>query len=70
MGNLVSVQIPAGCLPRTMETILRNDIVEQIRPGDFVTFTGTLIAVPDVSVLANPGERIAGIVQILGCCHG
>ncbi|GMH34372.1 hypothetical protein BSKO_02206 [Bryopsis sp. KO-2023] len=56
----VTYEIPAGCLPRTMEVILRNQLVEQIRPGDFVTFTGSLIPVPDVSVIAGPGERISG----------
>ena len=34
-GNSVS-QVPAGSLPRTMDVILRNDIVENVRAGDKV----------------------------------
>lgn len=52
------VQIPAGGLPRTVEVVLREAYVERIRPGDFMVFTGTLIGVPDVSVIATPGERV------------
>jgi DNA replicative helicase MCM subunit Mcm2 (Cdc46/Mcm family) len=29
-------QVPAGSLPRTMDVILRNDIVEAVRAGDKV----------------------------------
>lgn len=52
-------QIPAGSLPRTVEVILRESYVERIRPGDFMIFTGTVVAIPDVSVIANPGERVS-----------
>ena len=30
------LQVPAGSLPRTMDVILRNDIVEAVRAGDKV----------------------------------
>jgi len=46
-----------------MEVILRESYVERIRPGDFMVFTGTLIGVPDVSVMASPGERIASEIS-------
>lgn len=54
-------EIPAGSLPRTMEVIIRGEEVEKIRPGDFIVFTGTLIAVPDVSVISSPGERVTNV---------
>lgn len=56
--HLLAVQVPAGSLPRTMDVILRNDIVEAVRAGDKVEFTGSLIVVPDISVATAPGERI------------
>jgi DNA replication licensing factor MCM6 len=51
-------EVPAGCLPRSMDVILRNDQVETIRPGDKAVFTGTLVVVPDVAALTAPGERV------------
>ena len=47
----------AGSLPRTMEVIFRNDIVEQARAGDKLVFCGSLVVVPDVSVITAPGQR-------------
>ncbi|XP_030550655.2 DNA replication licensing factor MCM6 isoform X2 [Rhodamnia argentea] len=52
-----SKEIPAGSLPRSMDVILRHDIVEQARAGDTVIFTGTLVVIPDILALASPGER-------------
>ena len=52
------MQVPAGSLPRTMEVILRNDVVEQARAGDKLVFVGCLVVVPDVSVITAPGQRI------------
>jgi DNA replication licensing factor MCM6 len=49
--------VPAGSLPRTLEVIFRNDVVEQARAGDKLVFTGTLVVVPDVSVITAPGQR-------------
>ncbi|CAK0783083.1 hypothetical protein CVIRNUC_006278 [Coccomyxa viridis] len=50
-------EVPAGSLPRTMEVIFRNDIVEQARAGDKLVFSGSLVVVPDVSVITAPGQR-------------
>ena len=44
-------EVPAGSLPRTMDVILRNSQVENVRPGDKAVFTGTLVVVPDVAAL-------------------
>ncbi|XP_020536006.1 DNA replication licensing factor MCM6 isoform X2 [Jatropha curcas] len=52
-----SKEIPAGSLPRSLDVILRHDIVEQARAGDTVIFTGTVVVIPDISALASPGER-------------
>nr|XP_043629317.1 DNA replication licensing factor MCM6 [Erigeron canadensis] len=52
-----SKEIPAGSLPRSLDVILRHDIVEQARAGDTVVFTGTVVVIPDILALAAPGER-------------
>ncbi|XP_031372500.1 DNA replication licensing factor MCM6 [Punica granatum] len=52
-----SKEIPAGSLPRSLDVILRHDIVEQARAGDTVIFTGTVVVIPDIMALASPGER-------------
>lgn len=35
-----SQEIPAGSMPRTINVVLRNEIVEKAKPGDKVVFTG------------------------------
>ncbi|CAN4083640.1 unnamed protein product [Withania somnifera] len=52
-----SKEIPAGSLPRSLDVILRHDIVEQARAGDMVIFTGIVVVIPDILALASPGER-------------
>ncbi|RZC46839.1 hypothetical protein C5167_039793 [Papaver somniferum] len=52
-----SKEIPAGSLPRSLDVILRHEIVEHARAGDTVIFTGTLVVIPDILALASPGER-------------
>ncbi|XP_061356562.1 DNA replication licensing factor MCM6 isoform X2 [Gastrolobium bilobum] len=52
-----SKEIPAGSLPRSLDVILRHEIVEQARAGDTVIFTGTVVVIPDIFALASPGER-------------
>ncbi|EOX96800.1 Minichromosome maintenance (MCM2/3/5) family protein isoform 2 [Theobroma cacao] len=52
-----SKEIPAGSLPRSLDVILRHEIVEQARAGDTVIFTGTVVVIPDILALASPGER-------------
>ncbi|KAJ1914764.1 MCM DNA helicase complex subunit mcm6 [Mycoemilia scoparia] len=51
-------EIPAGSMPRTLDVIVRNDIVERVKPGDRGVFTGCIIAVPDVSQLGGPGQSV------------
>ncbi|KAF8408553.1 hypothetical protein HHK36_004616 [Tetracentron sinense] len=45
-----SKEIPAGSLPRSLDVILRHEIVEQARAG-------TVVVIPDIMSLASPGER-------------
>ncbi|KAL5997624.1 MCM DNA helicase complex subunit mcm6 [Asimina triloba] len=52
-----SKEIPAGSLPRSLDVILRHEIVEQARAGDTVIFTGTVVVIPDILALTSPGER-------------
>lgn len=58
------LQIPGGSLPRTIDVILRANNVDRAKPGDKVTFTGSLVVCPDVAALT------AGRVKIQqGQCH-
>eukprot|EP01104_Vermistella_antarctica_P016853 TRINITY_DN5849_c0_g1_i2.p1 TRINITY_DN5849_c0_g1~~TRINITY_DN5849_c0_g1_i2.p1 ORF type:complete len:331 (+),score=59.66 TRINITY_DN5849_c0_g1_i2:313-1305(+) len=52
-----SQEIPAGSMPRTMDVILRHEMVERAKAGDRCFFTGCLIVVPDVSQINTPGIR-------------
>ena len=53
----VSTDIPAGSMPRSIDVILRGDIVDNAKPGDRSIFTGTLVVVPDIVQLMKPGEK-------------
>jgi len=57
-------EIPAGSMPRTVDVVLRNDIVEKAKAGDKCVFTGTLIVIPDVAQIAAPGRRIELVSKI------
>jgi DNA replication licensing factor MCM6 len=46
-------------MPRSLDVILRGDLVERAKAGDKFTFTGTFIVVPDVSQLSLPGGQQA-----------
>ncbi|GAA5845520.1 hypothetical protein JCM3766R1_001549, partial [Sporobolomyces carnicolor] len=50
-----SNEIPTGSMPRSLDVILRAEIVEKAKAGDKVIFTGTFIVVPDVAALGLPG---------------
>ncbi|KAL1132238.1 hypothetical protein AAG570_010195 [Ranatra chinensis] len=50
-------ELPRGCIPRSVEVILRGEVVELIQAGDRYDFTGTLIVIPDVSVLSSAGAK-------------
>ena len=50
-------EVPAGSLPRSMDVILRHEIVEEARAGDKAIFTGTLLVVPEVAPKNMAGDR-------------
>lgn len=51
-------EIPPGALPRNIDVIVRNDLVERIRAGDKLVLTGYLIVVPDVVQLMMPQNKL------------
>ena len=50
--------IPTGSMPRSIDIILRGDLVETVKPGDKVNFIGNIIVVPDITALSKPGEKV------------
>ncbi|SMQ54114.1 unnamed protein product [Zymoseptoria tritici ST99CH_3D1] len=52
-----SSEIPTGSMPRTMDVILRGEMVDRAKAGEKCIFTGTLIVVPDISQFRVPGVR-------------
>ena len=56
-----SSEIPTGSMPRTMDVILRGEMVDRAKAGEKCVFTGTLIVVPDVSQFRVPGTKVVGI---------
>ena len=53
-----SSEIPTGSMPRTMDVILRGEMVDRAKAGEKCIFTGTLIVIPDVSQFRVPGTRV------------
>ena len=51
-----SDEIPPGSMPRSLDLILRNEMVEMAKAGDKCVFTGSLVVLPDGSALARAGE--------------
>ncbi len=48
-------------MPRSLDVILRGEMVERAKAGDKCIFTGTFVVVPDVSQLGLPGGNKAEI---------
>lgn len=51
-----STDVPPGCMPRSMDVIVRNEMVERCKAGDSVIFVGSSVVIPDASALARAGE--------------
>ena len=51
-----SSEIPTGSMPRTLDVIVRGEIVDRAKAGEKCIFTGTLIVVPDMSQFKVPGQ--------------
>ena len=45
-------------MPRSVDVILRGEMVDVPKPGDKAVFTGKLVVVPDIVQLLKPGESI------------
>ncbi|ODQ46486.1 hypothetical protein PICMEDRAFT_16365 [Pichia membranifaciens NRRL Y-2026] len=56
-----SNEIPNGSMPRTLDIVLRGELVDRAKPGDKCKFTGTEIVIPDVSQYQLPGVRPATV---------
>ncbi|KAF1965350.1 MCM-domain-containing protein [Bimuria novae-zelandiae CBS 107.79] len=52
-----SSEIPTGSMPRTMDVILRGEMVDRAKAGEKCIFSGTAIVIPDVSQFRVPGMR-------------
>ena len=55
-----SDEIPPGSMPRSMDVIVRNEMVERAKAGDKCIFNGSLVVIPDGSALARAGEAVQG----------
>ncbi|KAG4102731.1 MCM2/3/5 family-domain-containing protein [Neocallimastix lanati (nom. inval.)] len=51
-------EVPSGSMPRSIEVIFRNEIVERAKAGDKVIITGIPITVPDISQFSTPGIKV------------
>jgi len=49
-------EIPAGSMPRSIDVILRHEVVEKAKAGDKSVFTGMLVVIPDHGSMARAGE--------------
>lgn len=65
-----SSEIPTGSMPRTLDVILRGEIVDRAKAGEKCIFTGALIVVPDVSQLGLPGLKPSAIRDERGAPRG
>lgn len=58
-----SSEIPTGSMPRTLDVIVRGEIVDRAKAGEKCVFTGTLIVIPDVSQLKVPGSKVTAMKE-------
>jgi DNA replication licensing factor MCM6 len=56
-------EIPAGSMPRCIDVICRNEVVEIAKAGDKILFTGFAAVIPDVAKL---GENTTGMKSTSG----
>ncbi|CAD6188120.1 unnamed protein product [Caenorhabditis auriculariae] len=50
-------ELPRGSIPRTVDVIVRGEMVESVQPGDRCDIVGTLIVMPDISQMSTPGLK-------------
>ena len=51
-----SDEIPPGSMPRSLDIMVRHEMVERCKAGDPCLFVGSLVVIPDGSALARLGE--------------
>ncbi|KAL7572391.1 hypothetical protein ACA910_021600 [Epithemia clementina (nom. ined.)] len=51
-----SDEIPPGSMPRSLDVMVRHEMVERCKAGDPCLFVGSLVVIPDGSALARMGE--------------
>ena len=56
-----SDEIPPGSMPRSMDVMVRHEMVERCKAGDPCLFIGSLVVIPDGSALARMGEVPKGV---------
>lgn len=44
-------------MPRSIEIVVKNEVVDRAKPGDKAVFIGSLLVVPDIACLTKPGEK-------------
>ena len=59
-------ELPRGTIPRSLEVVLRGEMVDVAQAGDKCDFTGTLIVVPDVAQLRTGGARVETATRMKG----
>ncbi|KAJ3326967.1 MCM DNA helicase complex subunit mcm6 [Blyttiomyces sp. JEL0837] len=52
-------EVPSGAMPRSLDVIVRNEVVERAKAGDSVIVTGCPIVVPDVTQLIGSRTEAA-----------
>ncbi|KAK8231777.1 MCM2/3/5 family-domain-containing protein [Phyllosticta capitalensis] len=65
-----SSEIPTGSMPRTLDVILRGEIVDRAKAGEKCIFTGTPIVIPDVSQFRVPGMKPQATRDFQGQARG
>lgn len=50
-------EIPAGSMPRCIDVICRNEIVENAKAGDKIVFVGSVAVISDTTGLSRAGEN-------------
>lgn len=61
-----SADVPAGSMPRSIDVVVRNEMVERAKAGDRVVVVGSLVVIPDGSALSRAGEAAQATRSLAG----
>ena len=64
-----SDEIPPGCMPRSLDVMVRQEMVERAKAGDKCVFGGSLVVLPDGSALARAGEAPRAVRPRMGTAN-